>query len=364
MKKFLCLLLCFAMATLFLVSCGEDDLGSEFLDIYPENNTVIDDVELNMYIITDSATADNAKITVNSTIATHTDSKYHSKVNVCFVDEEDYDEVVLEAAKSEDENAANIVLVNSEELMDKLVTQNLVAELNGYLENDKFGTLNVSIEKLLAASKYVIDGEEKYFAIPNNHVIGEYEFLVIDEEIAKQTLKYNPSTLASYTTYEDTATLREDISSKLGLDPDEYVQCVKGTYSLKAQYEANGKVCNVVKYPVVDSEEAFSSAFAIIDRGDKLNLRAMEIIYALTSNSDIELRNYLQYGVLGTNYRLSSDGKVIREDTEVNRYFMNIMYTGDMFYAYNCDELNWTDEAKANAKLQNAEAVVEESTVE
>ena len=359
MKKILCLLLCFAMATLFLVSCGDDDLGSEFLDIYPENNTVVEDVKLNMYIITDSQTADNAKITVNSMIATHTLAKYHSEVNVCFVDAENYEDVILDAAKSEDANAANIVLVNSYDLMEKLMAHNVLADLTDYLNSTDFGTLNVSVEKLLKASKLTIDGEEKYFAIPNNHAIGEYEFLVIDEEIAKQTLKYNASTLSSYTTYEDTLALRNDISTKLGLDPDEYVQRISGMYSLKEQFEAAGKVCNVIKYPVADAEEAFSSAFAIIDRGAKLNLRSMEIIYALTSNTDTQLRNYLQYGVIGTNYTHSSDGKVIRVDNDDNRYYMDIKYTGDMFYAENCDELNWNDEAKANAKLQNAEAVVE-----
>ncbi len=358
MKKLLCILFSVVMAVMLLVSCEDDNLGSEFLDKYPVNNTEIEDVSLNLYIITDDNTADNAKTTVKSAIAQHTLVDYHSEVSVHFISESEYDSKVLDAVNSTKDDAANIVLVNSPELMQKLVATGKLADLSEYLNTDKFGTLNVSVEKLLDASYVQVGEESKLLSIPNNHKIGEYEFLVIDEEIAKQTLKYNASVLDSYKTYADTAELRDKIATELKLDPDKYVQVVKGNYSLKAQLEAENKVCNIITYPIVDEDEAFSSAFAIVDKGEVLNERSMEIVYALTSNYDTKLRNYLQYGVIGTNYTLSEDGKVLRVNDSDNCYYMNLLYTGDVFYALYCDELNWNAEASTDAARQNEEAVV------
>jgi len=77
----------------------------------------------------------------------------------------------------------------------------------------------------------------------------------------------------------------------------------------------------------------------------------MEIIYAL--NTDNILHNYLQYGVQDTNYRVNENGLVDYSEinTDENGYFMNPLYTGDMFKIIPNDA--WTEADKTNGKLQN-----------
>ena len=76
----------------------------------------------------------------------------------------------------------------------------------------------------------------------------------------------------------------------------------------------------------------------------------MKLIYAI--NTDIELRNFLQYGVLGANYN-NNNGDISRINDGVNTYDMNLIYTGDVFKAYNCSALGWTDSAKNYGAQQN-----------
>ena len=205
MKKVFGLLLLVSVLTVFLVGCGEHEIGKD-LDKYPVTNDTVEDVELNLYIITDESTSDNAKITVNTTIASYTLVNYHTEVNVHFFTADEYEEELIAAINSPEntEDAPNVVLVNSPELMNSLVDTGKLLPLDSYLDSDAYGTLNVSISSLLAASVVDVNGEDVLLSIPNNHLIGEYEYLVIDKEIAKQTLKYSNTTLASYNTYEAT----------------------------------------------------------------------------------------------------------------------------------------------------------------
>ena len=75
-------------------------------------------------------------------------------------------------------------------------------------------------------------------------------------------------------------------------------------------------------------------------------------------NNDEELRNFLQYGVMGANYELI-DGDIVRVKTGNNEYDMKLAYTGDAFKADNCSELGWTEARKAYGKLQNIDSVAE-----
>ena len=142
-----------------------------------------------------------------------------------------------------------------------------------------------------------------------------------------------------------------------GYNAEEYVYIQNGAYELKGQLEANNKnVCNIIQNPTVDLAEAYSSAFAIVNtENDVVDDRAMQIIYAL--NSDVELRNLLQYGVYGTNYTLSDDGEILMVSDEMNTYRMKLEYTGNIFVASYCDEIGWTAEVAANGEKQNADSV-------
>ena len=109
--------------------------------------------------------------------------------------------------------------------------------------------------------------------------------------------------------------------------------------------------------PTDTREDAFASAFAVVNNSEKkYNDRAMQMIYAI--NNDLELRNFLQYGVLGANFELV-DGDIVRIKTENNVYDMELIYTGDVFKADNSSELGWTDAQKGYGKLQNNDSVPE-----
>ena len=135
-----------------------------------------------------------------------------------------------------------------------------------------------------------------------------------------------------------------------------------GSYEDRALYISQGYFCNIVKMPIADKNEAFLSAFAIVDRNTDgssvdINERAMEIVYNI--NMNVELRNLLQYGVAGTNYKLDmNDDTVISELLKgPNTYTMNLLYTGNVMNAYVCEEIGWNSTTKANTEEQNKDSV-------
>ena len=150
--------------------------------------------------------------------------------------------------------------------------------------------------------------------------------------------------------------LKEKLEAN-GYNPDDYIYTTKGAYELQESIEQDGKLeCLVIKNPTVDASVAFSSAFAVVDRGEEFNERAMEMIYAI--NMDKGLRDLLQYGVADINYKLEGNNIVsIKSDTTT--YSMNLIYTGNVFKASYSSEIGWTESVAANGKLQNSEAVVE-----
>ncbi len=356
MKKILSLLLCLVLASLMLISCADDEIGSALKD-YDYKPPVVEDLSLNMYIITDDVTVKNAIDTVSQMISSYTATSMHTTLNVYYLTEAEYNTKVIEKIDSTGADAANIVLINNKSMIDSLVSAKKLVDLTSYLDSDDFGTLNVQItEALLDGSKI----GDKIYSIPNNRVIGNYEYLVVNKEVATQILKFAPSDILQYKSLDDAKNLIEKIDELYGADSHKnYVYTCKGGYELKAAIEAEGNVCNVISYPTVTPEVAFSSAFAVINREEKYNTRAMQIIYAI--NTDAYLRNLLQYGVKGTNYNVDpATGDIVRvKDTE-NLYSMKLIYTGDVFKAEYCTELGWTKSVSENGVKQNKESVTAE----
>ena len=86
----------------------------------------------------------------------------------------------------------------------------------------------------------------------------------------------------------------------------------------------------------------------------------MKIIYAL--NTDAQLKNMLQYGYVGTNYRFIKNHKnentnyiTLEKGAEVV-YQMNPVHTGNLFISYYCEELGWNETVHNNILKQNADA--------
>ena len=213
-----------------------------------------------------------------------------------------------------------------------------------------YGKLNTIVaESLLDVAK----SEGSFYVVPNNHVVGYYEYLLIDKATARDALNYSNTELLSYTTYEQTAELRAKMAEN-GYDPDSCVKIVTGKYEDRALYTQAGYYCNIINCPQATEEEVYSSAFAI-GAGCEYPERAMEIIYAI--NTDEELRNTLQYGIKGTNYNLDGNGNVVRVSDAENTYRMNPLYTGNLFLLYYCNEIGWTKDVADNGRLQNDASV-------
>ena len=389
MKKILAMALCLVMCALALVGCADDEIGS-YLPNYDGlvNNNEREAMELDFYIVVGEGTDSNAIVTVERMINSYLETLLNTTLDIHYVTEQEYNTVVLADSKKTGDDRADIVLINSVGLFNDMMDEHLLANLTDFYKLEKFGILNRRInEDLLKASKVVsqrIDLSNNpynvsyYYSVPNNRVLGQYEYVVIKNDAAEYLL-YSASKLSAMTTYESTQTLRDELV-QAGYDADECVKLVSGKYEDKALYESQGYTCNIAKYPTIDVNEAFYSAFSIVaDETDKSYLdvkdkpasstekpktpeyyaryeRCMEVIYAL--NTDATFRNLLQYGVKNTNYQVKDDGTLVRAGLGENAYYMNILYTGDVFLADYCEEIGWTAAAAANGNKQNAQTVL------
>ena len=141
------------------------------------------------------------------------------------------------------------------------------------------------------------------------------------------------------------------------------VSFVKGDSRVLQSYEENGVYVGedgreyhvvVAEYPEATEEELYGNMFAVYDKSQYTE-RAMEVLTYLNTNS--ELRNLLQYGILGQHYELNEDGtaKTIRNE-KYGIYSMDIEKTGNCFIAYPTEELG--ADAWTYAKMQNNSSLV------
>ncbi len=352
MKKILCLILCLIMACTMLVSCDEEQIG-DGIGEYPSVAQTVERLTLNMYIITGDSTTSNAVNTVSTRINGHTKTTYNTDLKIFYVKASEYEATVNAAITAGGANTPHIVLINSKNMFDSLYGANKLTDLSSYYSSRDFGRLNTQIASSLLESSKV---NSKLYTVPNNRVIGEYKYLVINKDEAMLKFHYTNAELSSYKSLADAQGLIAEMA-QAGYTEQQInalVYTVNGPYELREELE-NENFCNIISVPQVTHADAFSSAFAIINNAEtKYNDRAMQMIYAI--NNDVEFRNFLQYGVFGSNYTTSADGIVRIIDGE-NNYDMNLIHTGDVFRADNCVELGWTDAAKGNGKLQNADSV-------
>lgn len=385
MKRIISLILCLLMTCLFITGCSDstlddfkNDLGKyDDLEL-PSERTAM---ELDFYIICDESTTESSKSTVESYINSHLSDLYNTTLDIHYLTQDEYQAKVEADAEKTGEDRADIVLVAGKSMFDSLYSKNYLADITYYYSTKKFGLLKTQIAGAIMRSSVVYvpaidsNGKEyqsaRYFTVPNNHVIGQYEYLLIDKDKARE-FNFADRKIELMTTYEST----EELRNMIGADADLYVKQVSGIFDDKAKYEAEGYFCNIVSYPTADLEEAFKSGFSIVrhpldtrykDSEDDISLeskeaykeyyeRCMEIIYAL--NTDVDFRNLLQYGHKGTNYTYDEEKDMVVSYTEgAGVYKMNLEYTGDVFKAYFCEQIGWTKEVFLNGENQNKEAV-------
>ena len=396
MKKLLSLMLCIVFVCLALVSCGEDVIG-EYLENYNTDTVTDDQIEtLNFYIITGDSTTAEASGTVEKNINNYLKEKYAIELNIEYCTEAEYAEK-LSAGMAETTEAArpDIILINSYDLYN--ANKDELVSLNNYYTSRDYRTLNTIVDaSLLAVSAETDDnGEPVYYTVPNNHVIGEYKYIVIDKTMARDILHFSDAALAAMTTEESIGPLQDAIreyyagasESEISAHIEQCVKIVSGSYADKQLLEygvekaeditenaLTKNFVNINAYPVTTKEEAHLSAFAIVkhlnDEGnnteeqqavfDKHYNKCMKIIYAL--NTDAQFKNMLQYGFVGVNYKFVKNEK--NENTDYIKlsygnavtYEMNNIYTGNINISYFCEENGWNEQILSDIKKQNGDA--------
>ena len=101
-----------------------------------------------------------------------------------------------------------------------------------------------------------------------------------------------------------------------------------GTY-----IDENGREYYVIiaEYPEATDAELYGNMFAVYANSANVS-RAMRIVTYLNTNA--ELRNLFQYGILGEHYELNENGTVHQLSTKNNTYRMDLEKTGNCFIAY------------------------------
>ncbi len=404
MKKIICMAICALLLCFLLVSCDEDVVtgAQNELDKLGFQETVIEDVELDFYIIVGESTTENAMVTVEFLINQYLEEKFNTTLDIHYLTEAEYADTVTNDLALEGEDKADIVLINSVGLFDTLYESNLLANITKQFDSTAYGQLNKKVCHSLIEASIMYESvqgvnslQPMNYCVPNNHVIGEYNYILINKKVAED-LSFGSNKTNKITSRDAEATQEfiervETFGGQFGYTVEESIKFVTGTYADKALYEAQGYICNPDGtaenpngYPVVNRAEAFSSAFAIarhekderyangnVDsevsstiRNEYNNYynRCMDIIYAL--NTDEYLRNLLQYGASGTCYSLDDDGNVVSFTEGTGVYEMNLLYTGNVFIAYYCPAIGWTKEVAEYGQPQNDDSIVILETVE
>ena len=122
-------------------------------------------------------------------------------------------------------------------------------------------------------------------------------------------------------------------------------------------FDKNGTQYYVVPvaYPMASSEDIYGNMFAVATTTLSVE-RSMQIITYL--NTNVEMRNLLQYGIEGQHYIFDENGDVkLLDDKSGNKYEMDIYATGNAFLAYPAPGMN--DSIWENGKKQNRDSLVE-----
>ena len=349
MKKIFLLILCVVLCATMLASCGDAEIGDFQYSDYVPNETPA--IELDFYIIVGEGTGDLAIDSVGRMLSQYTENNFNTTLNVHYIEESKYEETLMAGVSASGDAKADIVLINSPELKDKLLAGNYLYDLTDYYNGKKYGRLNTTITPSLIDAS-IIDG--KYYFVPNDHIVGKYTYLLINEDVATNGYNISPEKLKACTSFDDEVIVQfKNALRRDGKKFDDYVKLVEGKHSDKAVYESQGYICNVASYPQVDENEVFSSAFGIVN-GIEYPDRAMEILYLLST--DVEFINRLQYGVEGVNYIKDANGNIVPHIEGDGVYNMNMLYTGNSFKLYY--SADWTEEMATIGLAQNKESVV------
>lgn len=185
MKRIVSLLLCALMCCLLLAGCADDAIGADLegYEQYRKTDTRHPMV-LDFYIV--SETTDPSAIeTVTREINAYLSLHYNTTLDLHFVSPDNYAATLAADVEKPGADRADIVLLTSEDMFTSFYNAGKLVNLERYYQGKTFGRLNspeVIAEALLNAS-VAPDGSR--YVVPNNRVVGEYGYYLVNKEIAK-----------------------------------------------------------------------------------------------------------------------------------------------------------------------------------
>ena len=455
-KKLLCLMLCLvALLTLSFAGCGEDNS-----DDLNEEASARPTVSINMMLVSEKEISPETEALVEAAFNELTQAKFTTKVDFIFLTEDEYFTVLdekLTAAAEYKENAgfADVVLPGltpeATEEVEETTAETIVNELGQrllkypeikdhqidivflagkdllvkYASEGKLKSLDTNLN---ATSKVLKDYiypsfleqvvyEKNTYAIPNNHLIGEYTYLLVNKELAE---KYyiDISKVSSFVDCEDLINEigknEADIPAVLEyadpanmhywLDGDNVailaselpatatagtLTPIKTVFNIKpfTKHMLLMKRCEENGWFAENPETADKFGVAILKGGYELRNEysddykvvvlsypsltdetLYESMFAVTSytanferameiitfiNTDKTAKNLLQYGVEDVHYEFDDDGNFVVLSDD---YVMNNIYTGNAFLAYTTPDM--PADIWDNAKAANRDSVV------
>lgn len=330
------------------------------------------------------------------------DAEYNELIDQVF----DQDDIILENPQ------LDIFLVNSPEKYKELIDDERIVAIDPYL------TLNGKVLKSYIYPTFFTGaklGTLSTYGIPNNKVIGEYEYLVFNKELLDK-YGYNSAdmkTIDSLANYLAVIAANEpgvvplahgagpqffeyygEDGSALGLTnsqiitsafseradetvrnhfktirryktagyiPDNYVEGTKFAVDIRKGYadspeiwsknEGTEYVCEIYKRPLAKTENTIDSVF-VVSAQSRNPQRAVEVISYLTT--DPKLVNTLQYGIQDTHYYYNRETEKVKINPN-GGYFMDENYTGNQYIKYVLDG----EENRLEAyKKQNLDSLV------
>lgn len=304
-----------------------------------------------------------------------------------------YPDGTIETVYPEAASPIDIVMISGREMYDKFDSMDLLASVKSSLSTNP--KLKQYIYPTFFTELENVTGDVK--AIPNNNLLANYKYLVVDKELADK-YGYN---IAAFSDYEDLADFLEKVKAgesdvvpfaeqpdALGIfyafsediaigtyfnpihgydveegttftvsnlfDVPQYtkylktmetftekgyfsgssdkfaVKVITGDASVEALYggDDGDYYVKVIQNPFVNEEILFKGMLAVTNYASNYE-RALSIIEMI--NTDSQIKNLLQYGIEGKNYKVNNDGTITRLDHD---YMMDNNLTGNVYMGY------------------------------
>lgn len=312
-------------------------------------------------------------------------------------------DIFLMYTPGSDTVASEKIVSDTAKMFDLMYEQKVLVDIQNYCKSSYSDLGTVSYTEFYNAvnrkDMFNLDSDSAkyyYYAIPNNYLLGEYEYLIVNTEAVKDTYTQydklgfdlddnnaptpNPNLKWLISALEDKKENNEITVDNVYVEYSSYADYNKATETF-AIAKVNGSLAikELITNPKLEVVQvgmtsglgranymesmwgisrAYDSSLASsgITESDRIN-RCLDIIDLLENDKDF--RNTLQYGVNGVHYSLGRDGTA---QSSSNDYKMNYKYTGNLFVLYPSDTMDadirkLAEDSWALAKAQNTSMI-------